>query len=166
VIDPLRIDSRFGTLILTVGLVACGARSDLAPGDLENTGAAPLDDGADDPEEPTPQSIRCANPSFDYSVDPATVLLLVDRSGSMRFLFGSDSRWNVVRDALFRSQDGLLARLGDSARFGLAFYTSLEGFVGGSCPMMDYTSPVLGPGRSAPVVRRHVPSDRWRYAHG
>lgn len=58
--------------------------------------------------------------------------------------FGGDTRWNVVGDALFQEQDGLVARLVDSARFGLAFYTSFNGFAGGSCPMMDYTSPVLG----------------------
>jgi hypothetical protein len=130
-----------------LALVGCGSRSELAPGKLDVGEAPSLDAGADVPDdvdEPTPDPIRCRNPSFDYAAEPATVLLLVDRSGSMIAQFGSDTRWNVVRDALFREQDGLVPRLGDTARFGLAFYTSLDGFSGGTCPMMDYTSPVLG----------------------
>lgn len=146
-------DSCLGTLVLTLALVGCGARSELVPGDLESAGASPVDAGADAPEdadeptpepEPEPEPIRCDSPSFDYAAEPATVVLLVDRSGSMTEPFGSDTRWNVVRDALFRERDGLVPRLADTARFGLAFYTSLDGFSGGTCPMMDYTSPVLG----------------------
>ena len=128
------------TLLVSFVLVACGARTDLKPGALEGTGAD--DDGVEPIDDPEPMA--CQSPSFDYSALPATVLLLLDRSGSMNEPFGSDTRWNVVHDALFRAQDGLVARLGDSARFGLAFYTSLNGFAGGTCPIMDYTSIVLG----------------------
>lgn len=139
--------SRFAIFALPLMLVACGARTELRSGTHDGTGAVP-GDGADDPEpddEPPPDPPTRCNPlSFNYSASPATVVLLIDRSGSMNFGFGSDTRWNVVGDALFRETDGLVPRLGDAARFGLAFYTSLDGFLGGTCPMMDYTSPVLG----------------------
>jgi len=141
--------SHLGILLLGLLLVACGSRSELLPGSLEAPpgDAGPDEDAEPEPEpdaEPPPEPIRCDDLSFDYSTDPATVLLLVDRSGSMAFGFGGNTRWNLVRDAFFNEQDGLLARLGDTARFGLAFYTSLDGFAGGTCPMMDYTAPVLG----------------------
>ena len=138
--------SCFATVVLSLLLGGCGARTELSTGSPERTEAAP-DAGAGggiNQPTPMPETVRCEAPSFDYSTEPATVLLLIDRSGSMSELFGSDTRWNVVRDALFSDQEGLVARLGETTRFGLVFYTSLEGFLGGTCPMMDYTGPLLG----------------------
>ncbi len=131
----------FAPLVLALAIVGCGARTELKNAALDSTGASP-----DDPEAGAvePEPIRCNPLSFNYSAFPATVVVLIDRSGSMTYEFGSETRWSVVRDALFSDRDGLIPRLGGTTRFGLAFYTSLDGFSGGTCPMMDYTSPVLG----------------------
>ena len=53
-----------------------------------------------------------------------TVLLLIDRSGSMNDDFGGDSRWNVVRDTLTDQNDGLVSQLQSEVRFGLSLYSS------------------------------------------
>ncbi len=140
---------------------ACGARSELRPGqdgavqsgdgDSEDEPAPPSPPLQDDPDTRPPRDgpprifdpLHCSDFFFDYAVEPATVLLVVDRSGSMELDFGGQRRWDVVRDALFDEEGGLVTNLGDTARFGLAFYSSLDGFAGGTCPMMDYAEPAV-----------------------
>lgn len=73
-----------------------------------------------------------------------TVVLLVDQSLSMDEPFGSGTRWTVVRDALLDPQSGLVVLLQDEIRFGLALYTSLDGYQGSACPMLVEVDCAMG----------------------
>ncbi|MEM9461678.1 MAG: vWA domain-containing protein [Myxococcota bacterium] len=72
-----------------------------------------------------------------------TIVLLVDRSGSMNDDFGGISRWQAVADALFDPAGGVVAQLESTIRFGMALYTSDNGMFGGACPMLDEVAPSL-----------------------
>jgi len=76
----------------------------------------------------------CVELTFDYEPRHATVLFLVDRSGSMHDPFGRGTRWSVLASALFDPDHGVVARLQDTVRFGMALYTSYDGYSGGACP--------------------------------
>ncbi len=66
----------------------------------------------------------------EVSVTP-TVMLLVDRSGSMAWKVdknredapSGESRWDVVNEALFNAGDGLVKQLENDVAFGLVHYT-------------------------------------------
>ncbi len=118
-----------------MSLSGCGGRTPLLLGDQ----AAQPDEqatGGTSPVDPPEEPELCVAESYDYTSEPASVLLLVDRSGSMTESFGAGTRWSVVRDALFDSERGLVPTMEGTARFGLSFYTSLDGFAGGTCPML------------------------------
>ena len=74
-----------------------------------------------------------------------SVTLLVDQSGSMNRgypkLNSAQSRWTLVRDALLDPQVGVVSTLQSSIRFGVSFYTSYNGFSGGSCPALSEVAP-------------------------
>ena len=72
-----------------------------------------------------------------------TLQLLVDQSGSMDQDFGGDTRWNVIVDVLTNPQNGIVPQFESSIRFGLTLYTSLEGNMGGQCPMLTEVAPAL-----------------------
>ncbi len=146
---------RLGAVWIVAGsIIACGARSSLRKGPSEDSVgvSGDGDPGGDDSPTGPPGDVPppvfdpldCSDLSFNYAIEPATVLLLIDRSGSMQIPFGARVRWDVVRDALFDAETGLVPALSESARFGLAFYTSLNGFAGGACPMMSYSDVALG----------------------
>ncbi len=117
-------------------LASCGARTGLLPGERatkpDATGGMPAVEPEPDP--------TCVDLTLDYTTEPASVLLLIDRSGSMTEPFGFGTRWSVVRDALFDEERGLVTTLDGVANTGLAFYTSRDGFSGGTCPMLDASS--------------------------
>lgn len=77
-----------------------------------------------------------------------SVTLLVDQSGSMRFGYpqqGSpQSRWQLVRSALLDEQAGVVHALEQSIQFGLSFYTSHNGFAGGTCPIVSEVQAMTG----------------------
>jgi len=70
-----------------------------------------------------------------------TVTLLVDQSGSMRAGYpnrdSEQTRWQVVREALLDPTTGVVQSLQQSIQFGLVFYTSRNGFSGGTCPILS-----------------------------
>ena len=78
------------------------------------------------------------NVTFDKVIP--TVLLLVDQSGSMTEPFGSSDRWQTLHDALVDPTTGIIKLLENDVRFGLSLYTSVNGFQGGTCPMMTNVS--------------------------
>lgn len=123
-------------LLLGVASLACGARTELRGG-FTDLGDSDSDSDASDKLEETE---FCEDFTLNYASSPATVLLLLDSSGSMTSRIGSSTRWQLVGDALFDERDGLVTQLADSVRFGLAFYSSLDGFAGGMCPTMTFSS--------------------------
>jgi hypothetical protein len=73
------------------------------------------------------------------------VLILVDRSGTMTQDFGGVRRWDAVFDTLMNPTTGLVQRLQNDVRFGLALYTSDDGFSnGGTCPIIAQAPPAVG----------------------
>lgn len=72
-----------------------------------------------------------------------TVIVLVDRSGSMLDSFdGPRDRWNTLRDVLI-GPTGILRRVQDRVRLGLTTYTSSDGNRGGACPLLVSVPPAL-----------------------
>lgn len=96
-------------------------------------------------------SSSCIDVDVDFTPQVPTVLLLIDRSGSMNaggkfgeavqaavddgtYALGdcaehNDWRWNVVRDVLMNPTKGIVKPLEGSVRFGLSLYSSENGQV-------------------------------------
>jgi hypothetical protein len=96
------------------------------------------------PPPPEPELTGCVDRRLSYDTLPPTVLLLIDQSASMDFRFGVSTRWDVLRSAIVDPNDGLLSHLDSSVRFGLMLYTSLDGYRGGTCPMLTESSLEVG----------------------
>lgn len=98
----------------------------------------------------------CIDVNVDFTPQTPTVLLLIDRSGSMSAGSGfgnavadavaggtytlgdcpsdNDWRWNVVRDVLLNPDKGVVKPLEGAVRFGLSLYTSDNGQVKDGSP--------------------------------
>jgi Mg-chelatase subunit ChlD len=135
-----------GVAVLLAGSGACGSRSGLlGAGSEDREAVEPIAQAQAASLEPLPADVLppaepertgCVDITRQYDSAPATVLLLVDQSGSMRGRFGGGRRWDVLRDAIVDPDDGLLQWLDGSSRVGLMTFTSLDGFAGGACPMI------------------------------
>lgn len=99
---------------------------------------------------------NCIDVDVTFEPQVPTVMLLIDRSGSMTdeggfgnavddavesgdYVLGdcpdhNDWRWNVVRDVLFHTEKGVVKPLESKVRFGLSLYTSHNGSVSESNP--------------------------------
>lgn len=96
------------------------------------------------PVEPMGPIPRCESVTVTIDELRPSVILLVDQSGSMRGGYPTRespaTRWSVVRQALLDPGRGVVATLQQSIQFGLVFYTSRNGFRGGTCPMLSSVS--------------------------
>jgi Mg-chelatase subunit ChlD len=120
--------------------LGCGA-DDTAPGSREGsrssataTGAAAGAAGAAtgaagspssgqaNPTNPTIMRADSTPVTVDSSCSSATVLFVVDGSGSMGEGFGGPSRWNALRSGLLDPAAGFVSRFQDKAAFGLLIY--------------------------------------------
>jgi hypothetical protein len=82
--------------------------------------------------------------SVSWEREIPTVVLLIDRSGSMLIPLGAQgTRWGVVRDTLLDPNSGVIAKLEGDVRFGLDLFTSLNGQQGGTCPTLEEVKPAL-----------------------
>jgi hypothetical protein len=92
-----------------------------------------------------------------------TVIMLIDQSGSMNEQFGSGNRWNVLRDALIDKSTGIISTLESNVRFGLALYTSENGFGSDSpaktCPIITEVAPALN--NYAAIAAKYLAND-WK----
>jgi hypothetical protein len=77
----------------------------------------------------------CVDLEVDFERVTPTVVLLIDRSGSMtqNFENGVD-RWDTLVNTLTDPQSSLVKKLEGSVRFGMSLYTSEGGFGGGDTP--------------------------------
>jgi hypothetical protein len=86
-------------------------------------------------------SAVCVDLEVDFERVTPTVVLLIDRSGSMTQPFddGRD-RWETLVQTLTDPQGSLIKKLESSVRFGMALYTSTRGFGNGptlrECPVL------------------------------
>lgn len=87
----------------------------------------------------------CPDVSVNLAPVVPKVILLIDRSGSMLSSFGTfDTRWEAVSYALADPNDGVLGPLEDKVEFGASLYTSDDGNLGGTCPMLETLAPATG----------------------
>lgn len=154
-LKPLRISTLVLSALLTAGLVvACGGDGGSevdkgngtgkpGTGTNEQPGLDGLDgstdpngDGIDDTTEITPDS-ACGMGTTGAAAIPAVVQLVVDTSGSMNWVPGSDnaprrnqqSKWDITRTAL----KDAVAQLPSSVAVGLSFYPN----TGSNNPCID-----------------------------
>ncbi len=133
-----------GLLWLTAG---CGARTALS---YDDSIPSLMPEVPSLPPPPSASAVPPASPlpprtcvSVNLAIDDLrpTVTLLVDQSGSMDSRYPSndspETRWSVVRQALLDPKTGVVPGLQKSLHFGLAFYTSHNGFSGGTCPILN-----------------------------
>ena len=119
-----------------------GDADDTADDTSDDGGGDPSDDGSDDGGDDDDGSCPSVQVSLD-SVIP-TVMLLIDRSGTMDDPFGALSRWDAVFQTLMDQDDGLVQGLQSQVRFGVALYTSDDGTTnGGTCPILEEVLPAL-----------------------
>jgi hypothetical protein len=126
------------------GQAACGSRSGLEASliDRAEPGFPEL---AATPLQPEPQRAGCVDIRKSYASVPPVVMLLIDRSTSMGFSFGDDTRWNVLRDAIVEPEHGLLASLDQRTRVGLMLYTGEGGFDNPlGCPLITRVGAEFG----------------------
>ncbi len=140
-----------------IGAGGCGARStlDLGPpradaaGDVTpitpTGGAASLPPVHVPPDVPPdvvqPTARPCESVTLTLDELRPAVTLLVDQSGSMRAGYptrdSEQTRWQVVKQALLDPEAGVVQSLQQSIQFALVFYTSRNGFAGGTCPILS-----------------------------
>src|SRR6478752_3294943 len=120
-------------------------------------GAGDGDGGSDDVPD------GCVKFELKLTAQIPTVVMLVDQSGSMDRQFGNGARWNVLRDALVDKSTGIISTLESQVRFGLALYTSENGFgsetPAKTCPMITQVAPAKD--NYAPIAAAYLPDD-WK----
>jgi len=93
------------------------------------------------------QGEACVHADIGFEALVPTVILLVDRSGSMNDAFDQGlSRWESLRRALVDPTSGVLPAIASRARLGLTFYTSVDGNRGGACPLLVEVPPAVDNG--------------------
>jgi hypothetical protein len=92
-------------------------------------------------------------PRVAFTAKPVTpsILLVLDRSGSMRESFGNTTKWNSVRTALTDATVGVVSQLESKAYFGAMIYDTI-----GSCPNLVTRPRVLN---NATAIREALVND-------
>ncbi len=91
---------------------------------------------------PDSNSEGCTEISVMVSPVIPTIVLQVDQSGSMTEDFSGQERWTALYETLM-GPGGTVEVLQSDVRFGLAMYSSVDGFEGGMCPMLTEVPPAL-----------------------
>src|SRR6185503_16817633 len=105
-------------------------------------GNQPIDPDPDDPGTPGggDGDEDCPSVQVELTDTVPTVMLLIDRSGTMDADFAYTSRWWAVYDTLFDESVGVVKRLEQEVRFGIALYTADNGV----CPIIEQIPPAMG----------------------
>ncbi|MCA9581668.1 MAG: VWA domain-containing protein [Myxococcales bacterium] len=87
----------------------------------------------------------CPDVSVNLTPEVPTVVLVIDRSGSMFDNdFGDfDTRWEAVESTLTDATTGVVKTLQSKVRFGAMFYTSNNGNASPPCPRLHTVSPAI-----------------------
>jgi len=115
----------------------CSEDADCPDGQVCDQSGYCIDDDGDD---------GCPDVSVNLTPTTPTVMLLIDRSGSMVTSgFGRfDTRWEAVEFALTDPDEGVLWDVNDEIVVGASLYTSDNGDAGGTCPMLETRMPAAG----------------------
>lgn len=105
----------------------CRSDADCAGGEVCTNDACVAREIPPGPMPPAPEEV-CVRGELDLVARPATVVMLIDQSASMHQEFDGGTRWQVLRDALLNEQDGAIKKLEQSVRFGIALYSSENGY--------------------------------------
>ncbi len=84
----------------------------------------------------------CPRVAFMAKPTTPSILLVLDRSGSMREAFGNDVKWNSVRTALTDQTNGVVTQLEAKAYFGSLIYDT-DASNPNACPRLGATSRAL-----------------------
>jgi hypothetical protein len=116
---------------------ACSSR-----GRCQNTIITPPDGSAGSSNTDASRPDSCVDVKLKLAKTIPTVVLLLDQSGSMNQAFGpGGDRWTVLRKVLMDPTTGIVKRLENEVRFGLALYTSHNGYQNGAtCPILTEVS--------------------------
>jgi hypothetical protein len=124
-------------------------------------GGGGIDPGIDAGPEEKPDG--CVKDEVKVTSPIPTVIMLIDQSGSMDQQFGNGARWNVLRDALIDKSTGIISTLESKVRFGLALYTSENGFGSDTspktCPIVTQVAPSLN--NYAAITAKYLRDD-WK----
>jgi hypothetical protein len=131
------------------GVGACGARTGIDYSETVGLGAEKPAGGTANGGAGAlpPPNHDCQSIGVDIANLRPTVQLLVDQSGSMASAYpdrnSPQTRWSLVRQALFGVQGGVVKQFEHSVRFGVTFFTSHNGFSGGVCPLLNEVSAAI-----------------------
>jgi len=138
---------------------SCNANGQCVVGGGIDPGIIPGSGGAGSEDLPD----GCVRHEVKISSPIPTVVMLIDQSGSMNEAFGGGARWNVLRDALINKDTGIISTLESKVRFGLALYTSQNGFGSDTppkiCPIITEVAPALK--NYAAIAAKYLPDD-WK----
>lgn len=127
-----------GTTTATSGINLDDAGDDGDKLDLPDTMGVPSSDGNAEGDS------GCADINVTVEPEIATIVLLVDQSGSMVQEFsGGEDRWDSLYTSLMDPATGVIMPLQSEIRFGLTLYTSEDGDMGRVCPMLESVPPAL-----------------------
>lgn len=73
----------------------------------------------------------------------ATVVLLLDQSGTMASGFPDEIQWHALYRVLMDPSDGVVTTHESQLRLGLTLFNSENGFSGGECPVLTTVDPML-----------------------
>jgi len=107
-----------------------------------NSASSPLSAGNTDSNNPGCGSVEVA-----IEATTATLVLLVDQSGSMNDNFQGQPRWDALYETLMDEDDGVISNLDERVRFGFTLYSSVStnnSVVEGVCPRLVTVDPSLG----------------------
>ena len=132
--------ARAWCLAAVVGLVGCDFKSESGGGMPDAGGGGGGGERAD--------AAPCAQVEVAVAPVTPTVMLLVDRSGSMTDPFEPEpTRWDALYRTLMDPTSGVVAQLESSVRFGVATYSARDrendGEIDGACPIMHVVEPGL-----------------------
>jgi hypothetical protein len=128
---------RRGFLLLPSLLLACGSSS--GSPDAGPAADAPTGDDPGDPGDAV-----CSSLQVDFRPVVPSVMLVVDRSGSMKADYGGPTRWQALYGALMDPGTGIVAQLAEEVRFGLLLYSGHDLDPDGPCPTLREVAPALG----------------------
>ncbi len=124
-----------------VGSVLTGSGTTAGTDGVGDETSPKLDVVGEDPD--TPPGKECADVSAEITPGDATIMLLLDQSGSMSDALGASgvARWDAVFTALLDANAGVVGDFESELHFGMSLYTN--GDAVGGCPDLTTIEPSL-----------------------